>query len=279
MKKVIFISAILALIALSCQSTTEPPVDTYVSCYMPLDIGSNWIYETTITDIYDNTFVVEDSMVIVDKITSGGKKYYELHVIRADTLFSRFHMRYGDGGIVLLSRLLHPFLDLDSTTCLSSTDSLPKLIYTNTDSWSHHDSLKGDEYPSLVGEGGEEYNTILSQTANVYDYVASYIEKPNLITDLSSRYKSSGLLGIEFSGWKKFQMIKPENIQFKKNGGCLYEDSARTIKSDFNLKIIYKKNIGIVYFEGYSERCKLVNGDCDPVRQNKSSLKRYDLRM
>lgn len=279
MKKILF-ALLLTGLLYSCEDAINSDDNVLITkaqnaeYLMPLTSGSYWIYETKYTDINGNSFTVEDSVFARGEVIINGNLYYEMHMMRADTLFSQFYLGVIDNEILLHSRMLHPFLDLDTTMCFSESDPTSKALFTNKNNWTVQDSFPGAEIPSIVkGENGPELEITLA--ARSYNCNAS-IDKSINLPVIPIDYDNDALKGVNFSGIKKFEIIMPDDAKFKSPKGCPLEDE-RVISSGFDLEIVFCADIGILYYDGFSEINVMESGNCTAMKTNSGKLIRYHL--
>ncbi len=239
-----FLLLVFTFLFTNCESAVEPD-DPAMSDFLPLEVGNYWVYETTELDSSGNvigeTFI--DSVAVVRITTEEGMKAFELLTYRNDVEIERGYFKTDAQTISFFGRALEPFIEADSAKCWSKqTKKWFDLFRDDENEWTYKDSVKGDEYPTLLVFGGKD-TVINSRTAFILDI---YAEKA---ADKEFRFNNSSVnaIGSSMYATRTVRLIEPENSQLKREPGYEYFDNDRAVIYDkLYLDVWFAAGIGII---------------------------------
>jgi hypothetical protein len=223
----------------------------------PAAIGNYWVYETHLTsDIYHSSNQTRDSMVIVGLSRYEDYRIAKINYFSNGVLTANFEIYVSQHLFYVKSKVLYPFLPLDTSVCMSrSPDTVKPLIHFDYNSYSCRDTIAGDSYPSLVDDGAGGYTTVESQTQ--HELVYKCTKNGPMQTKVAAENISGIRYTIDFTHY--YYILKPDFIQMRTTPGCIYENNNRKVIANTGwLELSLADGVGIIETSGVMMRCDKV---------------------
>ena len=218
---------LIIVLFISCNSTTEPVYNGFMSEYFPTSIGNWWKYENWVLDSNGvrTKLVSVDSIVVEDTLFYEGKNAFKMATYskREDTTITIISYVALEGS-KLLYYLNLKYSDGDSIPWVKSAD-LAQFNWTivEKDIKNEYVSTKTEYYEKTsVTKGGIVDYTFRNEVLQAQEFITDYVQrittitpKDTLKTDMEATNRDLYCKGI---GWvySKYMMLK--NVGYDRQG-------------------------------------------------------------